>query len=75
MSLSYILPLCVCFQVTRVCLVCLVVRVCPDSLVMLSRLKDSRDSLGFPGDQEVQDSLDRKAKLESWDSPARLDKG
>lgn len=75
MSLSYSLPLCVCFQVTRVCLVCPVVKVCPDSLVLLSRLKASRDSLGFPGDQEVQDSPDRKAKLESWDSPAHLDKG
>lgn len=73
--ISYSLPLCVWFQVTRVCQVCPVGRVCPDFLVLLTKLKDSRDSLGIPGDRELQASPDRKAKLESWDSPAHLDQG
>lgn len=62
-------------EVTKVCQACLVVRVCLDFLVTLSRVKDSRDSLDTPGNQEVQASPGRREKLESWDSPACLDQG
>lgn len=62
-------------EVTRVCQVCLVVRVCLDFLVTLSRVKDSQDSLGSLGNQELQASPDQREKLESWDSPACLDQG
>lgn len=62
-------------EVTRVCLVCLVVRVCLDSLVLLSRAKDSLDSLGFQGGREAQASQEQRVKLESWDSLACLDQG
>lgn len=60
---------------TRGCQVCPVVRVCPDFLVLPSRAKDSRDSLGFQGVRELLASPDRREKLESWDSPARLEQG
>lgn len=62
-------------EVTRACQVCLVVRVCLDFLVWLTKLKDSRDSQGFLDDQELQAFLGQKVKQESWDSPARLDQG
>lgn len=62
-------------EVTRVCQVCLVVRVCLDSLVLLSRAKDSLDSLDFQGGREAQASQDQRVKLESWDSLACLDQG
>ncbi|KAA8582742.1 hypothetical protein FQN60_006413 [Etheostoma spectabile] len=62
-------------EVTRVCRVSLVVPVCLDFLVMLHRAKDSRETRGSPGDQERQASLERREKLESWDSPACLDQG
>lgn len=62
-------------EVTRVCQVHLVVRVCLDFLVSLSRVKDSRDSLGSPDNQELQASSDQREKLASWDSLACLDQG
>lgn len=62
-------------EVTRVCRVCLVVRVCLDFLVSLSRVKDSRGSLGFLGDLELQASPDQREKQESWVSLDRLEKG
>lgn len=62
-------------EVTRVCQVHLVVRVCLDFLVSLSRVKDSQDSLGSPGNQDLQASLDRREKVESMDSLACLDQG
>lgn len=62
-------------EVTKVCQAYLVVRVCLDFLVSLSRVKDSQDSLDTLGNQEVQAIPDRRENLESWDSPARLDQG
>lgn len=62
-------------EVIRVFLVDLVVRVCLDSLVLLSRAKDWLDSLDSPEPQVLQVSLDQREKLESWDSPACLDRG
>lgn len=68
-------PLLVWLQVTKVCLVCLVGRVCLDSLALLNRVKDSRVSLGSLGDQVHRASLGQRESLESWDSLARLEKG
>lgn len=62
-------------EVTRVCQVSLVVRVCLDFPVTLSRVKDSRDSPGSTGSREVQATPGRREKVESWDSPARQDHG
>lgn len=62
-------------EVTKVCQVCLVARVCLDFLVTLSRVKDSQDSLVSLGNQALQASPDRRENLESWDSPACLDQG
>lgn len=62
-------------EVTRVYLVFPVVRVCPDSLVLQSRVKDSLEFLGFLGGLEVLATLDQREKLESWDSLERLDHG
>lgn len=60
---------------TRVCQVCPGVRVCLDFPVLQSRVKDSQDSLGFPGAPDLQASPDQREKLESWDSPEHLEKG
>lgn len=60
---------------TRVCQVRLVVRVFLDFLVLLTRVKDSQDSLGFQGDQDLQASPDPRENLESWDSLEHLDQG
>lgn len=60
---------------TRDYQVCLVVRVYPDFLVLLTRLKDSQDNLGFLGDQGFQASQDQRVKLESMDSLAHQDQG
>lgn len=62
-------------EVIRVCRVSPVVRVCPDFLVTPSRVKDSRDSLGFRGDRDLRAFPDRRVKLESSGSPARREKG
>lgn len=55
-------------EVIRVCQVCPVVRVCLDSLVLQSRVKDSLEFLGFLGGLEALASLDQREKLELWDS-------
>lgn len=60
-------------EVIRVCQAYLVVREYLGFLVLLSRVKDCQDSLVTLGNQELQDSLDQREKLESWDSQARLD--
>lgn len=62
-------------EVTRVCQVCPVVRVCLDSLVLQSRVKDSLEILGFLGGLEVRASQDQREKLESWGSQEHLDHG
>lgn len=61
------------FQVIRVFQVSLVVRVCLDFLVTLSRVKDSGENLDFQDDRDLQATPDQREKLESWDSLARLD--
>lgn len=55
-------------EATKVCRGCLVGRVCLDFLVMRSRVKGSRVSLGSPGCLELLATLDRRERLESWDS-------
>lgn len=60
---------------TRVCQVRPVVRVFLDFLVLLSRVKDSQDSLGFQGDRDLQASPDPRENLESWDSLEHLEQG
>lgn len=62
-------------EVTKVCRVYLVVRVCLDFPALLSRVKDSLDSPAFLGSLELQAFLDRREKLESWDSLACQDHG
>lgn len=62
-------------EVTRVCQVFLVVRVFLELLVWLTKLKDSRECLGFLDDLAHQVFLDPKVKQESPDSLARLDQG
>lgn len=62
-------------EVTKVCQVYLVARVCLDFLASLSRVKDSLDSPGFLDSPELQAFLDRREKLESWDSLACQDHG
>lgn len=62
-------------EVTRVSQVSLVVRVCLDFLVLLSRVKDSRDSLVTPGHQAFLASPDQRERLELWDSLAFLEQG
>lgn len=60
---------------TRVCQVCLVVRVYLDSLVLQSRVKDSLEILDFPGGLEAQGFLDQRGRLGSWGSPGQPDHG
>lgn len=62
-------------EVTKVCQVCLAVRVCPDFLVSLSKVKDSQETTVIQDSQEVQATLDLKERLESLDSLAVLDQG
>lgn len=62
-------------EVTRVCQVCPVVRVCLDFLVTPSRVKDSQDSLVTRGNRGRQGSQGRRVKLGSWASPACPDPG
>lgn len=62
-------------EVTRVSRASLVVRVCLDFLVLLSRVKDSRVSLVTPGHQDSQASPDQRERLELWDSLAYLEQG
>lgn len=62
-------------EVTKVCRVYLVVRVCLGFPASLSRVKDSLDSPGFLGSPELQAFLGRREKLESWDSLACQDHG
>lgn len=62
-------------EVTKVCQVCPVVRVCLDFPAMPSRVKDSQDSLGSQGVPEPQASLDQRERLEFLDSLAHLDQG
>lgn len=62
-------------EVTKVFRVYLVVRVCLDFLVLLSRVKDSLAFPVIPGSLDFQVSLDQREKLESWDFLAHLAKG
>lgn len=62
-------------EVTKVCQASPDVRVCPDFQVLLSRVKDSRDSLGSRDSQDSRASQDPKEKLELWDSLACLGQG
>lgn len=61
-------------EVTRVCRVCLDVRVCLDFLVLQSGVKDSPAIPAIPGSRGFRASLDRREKPGSLGSPAHLEK-